>query len=361
MPHNFKKIENEILKLNPWASDLWSSYIPDKYTFECKDPLWNREFQKKREIASVKRWQSGRDVWNRWAEQIEAYDKIFDFNKISRKDPDVDRAYLALWFLSKTEFYNYTFENTADFSGFILGVVKFAKRYRVDDQVKVITSKFHKDVIFDEACLSGVFDSVIFPGNTSFSQAKSHGLNFFKAQFLGETDFSKCHILGGADFSGVTFSGKAKFVGTQFESKADFYKTCFENDVDFTDASMWVDPGTEKSEVNFMGATFKKKAIFVRTSFENNVYFNSAHFQGEADFRDGKALAVFYFGASSEYPRTRFDKNTYFYGFKSFLGTSNFDNVDFNGDVDFREAEFLSGITIDGACFNGKSLGLPEK
>lgn len=358
MPHNFKEIENEILKLNPWASDLWPSYNPDEYTFECKDPLWNIEFKKQREIASIKRWQAGRKVWNRWAEHIEALDQPFDFDKVSRQDPDVDRAFLALCMLKQADFYNYTFEDTADFSGFNLGLVKFSKRYRIDDQVKVTASQFHKEVIFDEACLLGNFDSVIFPARVSFSEAKSYGLYFFKAQFRDEADFSKCHIEGDAKFSGVTFFGKAKFNETQFESKVDFFETCFENEVDFTDASMWVDPGTEKSEVNFMVATFKKKATFVRTSFENNVYFNSAHFQGEADFKDGRALAAFYFRPDYESPRTRFEKNTNFNGFTSTLGTANFDKVDFNGDVDFRGSEFLSGMTIEDTNFNGKTLGL---
>lgn len=357
MSETFKKIEQEILALNPWAKDLWSQYQKNR-SYE-----WDAAYEQAAGQASLDRWMQGRSAWNSWATDMAAIGEAFDFDKISRRDPGVDRAYTAKYLMGRSIFFENTFDEVADFSGFQLGDTWFGIRRREGDKLRVKACRFLNEANFDGATISGLFDSVVFSKDASFVGSEFSYLEARSVIFRSQADFTDArfqHILDqSSNFSDALFIGSALFTGARFEgSTIRFHGAQFKGDTDFTDASFLAIPNADRYEVDFMRTSFAGPVSFVRATFANHLYFAETQFDQDADFSNAEVQASIRFNMFDVEANTRFGGKANFQNFKATVGTAIFFKVDFVGEVDFTGAEFQGGCVFQKINFQSGEIGL---
>ena len=205
------------------------------------------------------------------------------------------------------------------------------------------------------------FDSL---ADFKFALFKSHA-DFTKAQFKSSAIFSYTHFKNSVDFGGASFHNTANFTFAKFDSIANFASLAklFSN--------FW---GGGFQKIHHDNVTFFKDAFFDYAQFEGRADFEGTDFKGEVHFTDAqfKSVADFEsaFNGIADFEYTEFDSHADFSGaffnnrvsfqtarFKSWVS---FEFANFNGQVDFRIAQFDSAV-FDGAVINNKLiLGAPR-
>jgi hypothetical protein len=194
--------------------------------------------------------------------------------------------------------------------------------------------KFKSSVEFDRAHFLGEVDftGCVFEKDVSFYETEFNGeANFSNATFNGEASFLATNFNGEvkANFSSATFNGKAEFHETIFNVECDFSDTVFNGEFSFYEASF-----NGEVKANFSSARFNGRASFYETSFEKDVYFYSATFNGEATFNEIK------FNGEASFSQSKFNSSLSFTD-NTPNGTISFnhvlfrekDQIVFNGDL----------------------------
>jgi len=215
-----------------------------------------------------------------------------------------------------------------------------------------------------------------------FSNTRFRFVSFRGAEIFGEADFSKTsyekesyftnvNFYKFTDFSGADFS-VAVFISTIFHETAlfknvqmhmaSFQEVLFKNDANFAETEF---SGT----VFFNNSVFTKLADFSNTEFKSlSIQFKSVQFMGNTFFSNSRfhGSAIFskslFTGNQLVFQESSFLKNIYFVNasiqspeidFHEMLvqGSSNFQGVEFQGDIIFSESQFIQKVDFSNAKF----------
>jgi len=206
--------------------------------------------------------------------------------------------------------------------------------------------KMQEDVTIEMINLSGFRfprPAYKFPTGTRFEKE----INFSRAVFEGEADFSEYKFLHPATFD------QAKFLG-----KLSFYRAKFSDVASFDQAEFFGDAAFQRSE--FSGAT-----SFDYAKFSAGAYFFATKFSGSASFSMVK------FSIETFFDRAEFSHEAYFFGSEfsdyasvsdaRFFGFTMFDNAKFLGAAEFDRTEFVGDATFVNCEFSGNTCFLRSK
>ncbi|MFJ4421882.1 pentapeptide repeat-containing protein [Streptomyces bobili] len=193
----------------------------------------------------------------------------------------------------------------------------------------------------------------------AFNEARFTG-----AQFLAHVDFSEISFQGPYWFDNVTFHESVTFKRSSFQVSGCFLRCRFEGAADFNGAAM--------VGIDFSGAQFKS-ADFSYLTHSGSLNFEDATFDDFVTFEHARIKTAHFTRtkfSQSRFWSTHFSATTSFSG-ATFRDHASFENVHFEGDIDFDVAEFrwvdftraqFSGLTMfrhtrfDSAYFNGASF-----
>lgn len=246
---------------------------------------------------------------------------------------------------------------------------------------------FNEHAYFNKATFSesAIFEDATFNHNVNFPTTTFNGwANFKDATFLGDADFSfttfnqnaefiRTNFIGNGDFEDATFIRNANFEHATFSGNAYFLEVIFSGDVSFMrvtfsrEALFWdvifgkkadFSYATFNRKGSFSNSTFSEEANFRNTIFDKLAFFRDAKFFGElrldgalfreyANFRDTKIRRLNYKNVS----------NTVVIGARidlrgAWITEANFENIVFEKDVDFFDAEFGKLIKEDDNIIN---------
>ncbi len=198
----------------------------EKYRWIYVNTLSEEEQQAIRN-SHLERMKQGKFVWNTWAKQVlAAIEQTYPKNATEAEKLDIRNEY-------QIDFLKVTFNEEADFSGFIFPIA----------------------VNFTKATFSGGAD---FRWTTFSGEAY-----FVEATFSDRADFSETVFSGEAIFREATFSGEAVFWEATFCDKADFKQAIFFNVANFSKAEF------SGEDISFLGAQFQQQSLFVDIKFSN--------------------------------------------------------------------------------------------
>ena len=304
---------------------------------------------------SLELFAKGRDAWNAWAEKMsdERYALQADGNWVEgRSEPEWNEATLAWHAAAAADFSKYTFEETADFSGFV----------------------FPGDARFGEATFTGEagFEGATFTGEARFGETTFTDIAWFDgATFTGEVWFGKATFTGAAWFGAATFTDNAWFDGATFTGEAWFGGATFTAPARFREATftdnVWFDGSIFRDYAWFEGATFAGEAGFVGATFTGSARFDGATFTGKARF--GKATftgeALFLqaiFGGYAAFENAKFERSANFRAFEAKRMFS-LDGATFLAVPDFIQAHFAEAPRLDDSRIEPPKIsvkGIPD-
>jgi uncharacterized protein YjbI with pentapeptide repeats len=192
-----------------------------------------------------------------------------------------------------------------------------------DDRAELEVRRTLQDILANH--LRPLYDQVGAPQNATFwkginvnlSEATLRELRFDYCEFA-RANFEKACFIGSTGFRGTRFLGEARFVQAVFDGWwADFEDAQFEN-------ITW-----------FRWADFKVNTLFSRAKFSRNAEFSRATFHQDAHFSN------FQVAESAWFTHIIFHKDVDFHN--AHFNYTNFWFVDFEGNVDFRGAQFQTG------------------
>jgi uncharacterized protein YjbI with pentapeptide repeats len=250
-PKPFDEAEwrRRLFEFNPWADGL-------------KIDESDEAFVVARKAESLRRYESGKEEWNAWAEgmlalQREAEETGF-WNASVFAHHALTRDHLAL---AEADFKGHPFTDDVDFRAF-----QFPGRARF------IYAEFGNE----DAPVEARFSGATFKGWAWFDHATfSNEASFGDATFNDEVSFGDATFEGMARFGEATFKGEARFDDATFNGEAWFLRATF-------DGTVWF--GREKG----FGAIFNGMAMFSGATFKKRTFFSSAQFTSmndRADFR----------------------------------------------------------------------------
>jgi uncharacterized protein YjbI with pentapeptide repeats len=200
-----------------------------------------------------------------------------------------------------------------------------------------------------------LFYGTWFPDEVDFT---AHNFNkwadFMWVTFNNRVNFKNAKFSGNCDFTCATFKAATSFHGAIFSKDATndlstrFYSATFEDIVDFSAAKF-------QSRVEFQAVKFLvgNSSFVDPTSPTYSSSFYNASFEEEADF----AGAVF--GKpkkeshdSFSFGSTKFKELANFHG-ADFLISTDFSKAVFKKIADFRDTRIKTGLSFDGASFEG--------
>ncbi len=154
---------------------------------------------------------------------------------------------------------------------------------------------------------------------------------------IRHVDFQDSLVLT-ADFHSTYFSGNANFGALHFRSNALFRNAYFESGAFFlrTKFDSWAD---------FAGAYFGDGiTTFFRTEFDSIANFKEVNFDSELEFKDARFYSVASFYGANFNSATYFDAANFHtcagFGEASFNSLASFPNVEFHSSTDFSNTEF---------------------
>jgi uncharacterized protein YjbI with pentapeptide repeats len=254
-----------------------------------------------------------------------------------------------------------------------------------------------------EFCGRTTFDSTSIRGTAHFSRATfsdrvnftglklGSAIQFAEAVFAGEADFEAMHILAEAEFLGACFKkdvsfarakiesdaafsfdpeneghttacqfqGVVSFLNIQIGGDADFERVCFEKQVEFVGAkvgggAIFREARFSKSSRSrfdithfqggaiFQGGVFEDEVSFRFEKFDVEARFSGCEFKSEADFEASEFSGLAEFKRSiwegREYSGALFNKVSFAHA--RFTQDARFDDTQFKGDTELREASF---------------------
>jgi len=121
------------------------------------------------------------------------------------------------------------------------------------------------------------FSNFVFP---TFERTEETS-NFWTAEekftFDKEVNFSKAYFMGEVNFSNVIFKKNANFSKAKFKDDVKFYHSTFEKELSFEKVQF-------KEEVDFYYSTFLEKASFDEATFQAKTVFHQIKFEKKASF-----------------------------------------------------------------------------
>lgn len=121
------------------------------------------------------------------------------------------------------------------------------------------------------------FSNFVFP---TFERTEETS-NFWTAEekftFEQEVNFSKAYFMGEVNFSNVIFKKNANFSKAKFKDDVKFYHSTFEKELSFEKVQF-------KEEVDFYYSTFLDKASFDEATFQAKTVFHQIRFEKKASF-----------------------------------------------------------------------------
>jgi uncharacterized protein YjbI with pentapeptide repeats len=190
-------------------------------------------------IDTIKLFNQGKQKWNQWA------DGLRDDQKTFLKSNDSSHNYAKDWLLdwehdAKSDFSEHTFEDDADFSGFIFpGGVTFAK------------SEFSKKADFTSA----VFRQHVTFKNVKFFDA----VDFSEATFDELANFNEFHVYKSSVWEETVFEKNVTFIYAVFRATTRLNNCLFAGQLSFSSAVFH--RGVDFSRANLAGASFAKATL----------------------------------------------------------------------------------------------------
>lgn len=164
------------------------------------------------------------------------------------------------------------------------------------------------------------FSNFNFPKNTSFSRIFFvDSIEFKNTVFEGDVNFEDCVFYEDVDFSGAVFKGKANFKGVNWnpKGKLNFIKAKFEGEADFSSIKLniWESKFyafiNDVDRMNFFKENISRELspeilpqIIFDSCFHGNVKFNGRTFKGAVDFKSTKFTQVPEFFGAKIHPKT---------------------------------------------------------
>ena len=254
-------------------------------------------------------------------------------------------------------------EKNIDITGFHIEIIKFnILQKKGVEKLHIKKSSIKKIIFLKENDIDMCFDECLI---TDPIDAKGlsfkNSLSFITCTFNQKVDFSNsifnatC-IEKNVAFKKSTFKSSVFFNEVCFKTHVDFSETTFEKGVVFNQASFLIEETeTNYIEVNFIGTIFKDKARFPNITFEAMVDFSYAVFENEVYFWNTTFASVVHFS------KVNF-KNTCDFSTAKFLVIQKkeeperilFEDITFEGVVNFNDVEFESCIFIRNSVFKNK-------
>ena len=254
-------------------------------------------------------------------------------------------------------------EKNIDITGFHIEIIKFnILQKKGVEKLHIKKSSIKKIIFLKENDIDMCFDECLI---TDPIDAKGlsfkNSLSFITCTFNQKVDFSNsifnatC-IEKNVAFKKSTFKSYVLFNEVCFKTHVDFSETTFEKGVVFNQASFLIEETeTNYIEVNFIGTIFKDKARFPNITFEAIVDFSYAVFENEVYFWNTTFASVVHFD------EVKF-KNTCDFSTAKFLVIQKkeeperilFEDITFEGVVNFNDVEFESCIFIRNSVFKNK-------
>lgn len=209
-----------------------------------------------------------------------------------------------------------------------------------------------------------LFDLPIFTRQSPLSHL------FVKAVFLSPVTFSGT-FLHGSCVQFCLFQRNASFAGVLWKGGGAFRSNVFLEEVNFSRSYFAADTHCDRiicfGRAFFSGSVFKGSTFFLGAIFHEQAEFEDVDFEGDLEFGFSKFHRV-------DFNRTKFLGTTRFEGAKfgvyaqfqsKFEGSANFKDAIFSGtaffdsvkfkSVSFENAAFNGSTTFYGACFGGSS------
>ncbi|MBO6549041.1 MAG: pentapeptide repeat-containing protein [Rhizobiales bacterium] len=310
----------------------------------------------------IDRFLEGREVWNKWAEDMLVRKE--ELEKAGKWKVDRDVLYGNIRSLDKREpkiqswldeafvnFSNLKFKNSQvsvirefggvkeknftggfrsqpypgkyiDFDGFIF-----------PSDVSFENSLFNEDVYFCNAIFKAVvsFSKAIFDGGAHFGDTRFIDVSIFEeAIFIGSAYFNEAKFISNVSFRGVIFEHGMQFSKVRFKGVSIFKKAVTEDNAFFGNARFF-------KSADFSEIVFKRRAFFGDVVFKSKAIFHKSVFLGDAYFHK---ICV---SGNAHFSNADFEKNLYF-AHSQFKSSTNFEAILVKRSFNLEKANFIFNI-----------------